>query len=106
MVSPTHESVYQEVDLSVLVEINDFGYPQNSEIDTLKSYITTESIMSTSIAAVRQTVGAGRIIVINGLFRRSLRKSPYKLLDQRAGVAVMSSIRRTKLSSMLLKPSI
>ncbi|KAG8217935.1 Mu homology domain-containing protein [Butyriboletus roseoflavus] len=27
-------------------EINDFGYPQNSEIDTLKSYITTESVMS------------------------------------------------------------
>ena len=35
------------------VEINDFGYPQNSEIDTLKSYITTESIVSASIAAVR-----------------------------------------------------
>ncbi|KAK1223099.1 sporulation-induced protein [Marasmius sp. AFHP31] len=27
-------------------EINDFGYPQNSEIDTLKTYITTESIVS------------------------------------------------------------
>lgn len=24
----------------------DFGYPQNSEIDTLKMYITTESIKS------------------------------------------------------------
>jgi len=37
-----------------LAEICDFGYPQNSEIDTLKSYITTESIVSTSaIAAVR-----------------------------------------------------
>ena len=33
-------------------EINDFGYPQNSEIDTLKSYITTESIVSSAIAAV------------------------------------------------------
>jgi hypothetical protein len=29
-----------------LVEILDFGYPQNSEIDTLKMYITTESIKS------------------------------------------------------------
>lgn len=38
------------------VEINDFGYPQNSEIDTLKSYITTESIMSTSIAPVCHTI--------------------------------------------------
>lgn len=36
------------------IEINDFGYPQNSEIDTLKSYITTESIMSTTIAPVSQ----------------------------------------------------
>lgn len=32
-------------------EINDFGYPQNSEIDTLKTYITTESIVSSAIAA-------------------------------------------------------
>ena len=38
-----------------MTEINDFGYPQNSEIDTLKSYITTESIMSTTIAPVRRT---------------------------------------------------
>lgn len=28
------------------VEIIDFGFPQNSEIDTLKMYITTESIKS------------------------------------------------------------
>lgn len=28
------------------IEILDFGYPQNSEIDTLKMYITTESIKS------------------------------------------------------------
>lgn len=34
-------------------EIIDFGYPQNSEIDTLKTYITTESIMSTATAIVR-----------------------------------------------------
>ena len=33
-------------------EIVDFGYPQNSEIDTLKSYITTESIVSSVIATV------------------------------------------------------
>lgn len=30
----------------LLDEILDFGYPQNSEIDTLKMYITTESIKS------------------------------------------------------------
>ncbi|CAK5264175.1 unnamed protein product [Mycena citricolor] len=34
----------------LLDEINDFGYPQNSEIDTLKSYITTESVVSGSSA--------------------------------------------------------
>ncbi|KAH8106937.1 clathrin adaptor mu subunit [Cristinia sonorae] len=38
--------IYELID-----EINDFGYPQNSEIDTLKTYITTESVMSTNIAA-------------------------------------------------------
>ena len=35
-----------------LAEIIDFGYPQNSETDTLKTYITTESIVSANIAAV------------------------------------------------------
>jgi hypothetical protein len=29
-----------------MVEILDFGYPQNSDIDALKMYITTESIKS------------------------------------------------------------
>ncbi|KAG6812131.1 hypothetical protein H0H92_004245 [Tricholoma furcatifolium] len=38
--------IYELID-----EINDFGYPQNSEIDTLKSYITTESVVSSAIAA-------------------------------------------------------
>ena len=38
------------------IEINDFGYPQNSEIDTLKTYITTESIVSTNIAVVRSSL--------------------------------------------------
>ncbi|KAL0576562.1 sporulation-induced protein [Marasmius crinis-equi] len=33
--------IYELID-----EINDFGYPQNSEIDTLKTYITTESVVS------------------------------------------------------------
>jgi len=29
-----------------MTEILDFGYPQNSDIDALKMYITTESIKS------------------------------------------------------------
>lgn len=37
---------------SVLAEILDFGYPQNSEIDTLKMYITTEGVKS-DLAIVR-----------------------------------------------------
>jgi hypothetical protein len=36
-------------------EIVDFGYPQNSETDTLKTYITTESVVSAAIATVRGT---------------------------------------------------
>lgn len=39
----------------LLDEILDFGYPQNSEIDTLKMYITTESIKS-ELAVVRISV--------------------------------------------------
>ncbi|KAG6818610.1 hypothetical protein H0H93_003474, partial [Arthromyces matolae] len=38
--------IYELID-----EINDFGYPQNSEIDTLKSYITTETVVSSATAA-------------------------------------------------------
>ena len=33
-------------------EIIDFGYPQNSEIDALKTFIMTESIVSSPTAAV------------------------------------------------------
>ncbi|KAI0636568.1 clathrin adaptor mu subunit [Trametes polyzona] len=38
--------IYELID-----EIIDFGYPQNSEADTLKTYITTESVVSSNIAA-------------------------------------------------------
>ncbi|KAH8813541.1 Mu homology domain-containing protein [Flagelloscypha sp. PMI_526] len=41
--------IYELID-----EISDFGFPQNSEIDTLKSYITTESVVS-SIAAAEES---------------------------------------------------
>ncbi|KAL0946480.1 hypothetical protein HGRIS_012697 [Hohenbuehelia grisea] len=37
--------IYELIDETI-----DFGYPQNSEIDTLKTYITTESIVSSAIA--------------------------------------------------------
>ena len=35
------------------LEIIDFGYPQNSETDTLKTYIATESIRASPAAVVR-----------------------------------------------------
>ncbi|EIW84724.1 clathrin adaptor mu subunit [Coniophora puteana RWD-64-598 SS2] len=38
--------IYELID-----EICDFGYPQNSEADTLKTYITTESIISSAFQA-------------------------------------------------------
>lgn len=44
--------VFILTDADGITEIIDFGYPQNSEIDTLKTYITTESVMSTNLAAV------------------------------------------------------
>lgn len=49
---PTH-SVHV---LSSRSEIIDFGYPQNSETDTLKTYITTESIISSAYAAVMPAI--------------------------------------------------
>lgn len=39
---------------TIITEILDFGYPQNTEIDALKMYITTESIKS-EMAVVRDT---------------------------------------------------
>lgn len=42
-------------------EILDFGYPQNSEIDTLKMYITTESIKS-EMAVVSLSLGRKMIV--------------------------------------------
>lgn len=40
-----------------LTEILDFGYPQNTEIDALKMYITTESIKS-EMAVVSDPCGS------------------------------------------------
>ena len=36
----------KDIDVVKTTEINDLGYPQNSEIDALKTYITTKSIVS------------------------------------------------------------
>lgn len=51
----THSGLLHDISHSDCAEIIDFGYPQNSEADTLKTYITTESIMSTATAVVSDT---------------------------------------------------
>ena len=53
LIDGAHRFAYSGTSPDLVTEIIDFGYPQNSEIDTLKTYITTESIMSTATAVVR-----------------------------------------------------
>jgi hypothetical protein len=46
-----------------MVEILDFGYPQNSDIDALKMYITTESIKSErAVVLLFQLIGANNTV--------------------------------------------
>lgn len=56
---------FRRVDCStgrVVAEILDFGYPQNSETDTLKMYITTEGVKSEQ-AVVRPDSLASSVVV-------------------------------------------
>ena len=76
-------------------EIIDFGYPQNSEIDALKTFIMTESIVSSATATVRPPPNVSTALAkIHS--RKNPRKLPYKPLVPRAGVVPTSSTRRTK----------
>ena len=82
----------------LLDEIIDFGFPQNSEIDTLKMYITTESIKS-ELAVVRsRRASAVRLIQPANGSARTRPRSLYKLLEPRRGDGVTSSTAKTKLS--------
>ena len=76
-------------------EIIDFGYPQNSEIDTLKTLIMTESIVSSATAAVGTSTETTTALT-QGHSRKNLRKLLLKPLVPRVGVARTSSTRRTK----------
>lgn len=60
----------------IVPEIIDFGYPQNSEIDTLKMYITTESIKSelAVVSLFTETPGPSRKRLTNDLSERGLVK--------------------------------
>lgn len=69
----------------IVTEINDFGYPQNSEIDTLKSYITTESVVSSQIVAVRRIVYFVLLPLICTPKRKNPRESRPKQQASRVG---------------------
>ncbi|GFZ46247.1 Probable clathrin coat assembly protein AP50 [Saitozyma sp. JCM 24511] len=71
----------------LLDEILDFGYPQNSEIDTLKMYITTESIKSEM--AVREDSSK---ITIQATGATSWRRSDVKYRKNEAFVDVIETV--------------
>lgn len=65
-------------------EILDFGYPQNSEIDTLKMYITTEGIKS-EMAVVSSLLGVMRAKLTASA--RTRPKSRFRRRARRRGAA-------------------
>ncbi|WWC61218.1 uncharacterized protein I303_103798 [Kwoniella dejecticola CBS 10117] len=71
----------------LLDEIIDFGFPQNSEIDTLKMYITTESIKSEM--AVREDSSK---ITIQATGATSWRRSDVKYRKNEAFVDVIETV--------------
>nr|ODN81227.1 AP-2 complex subunit mu-1 [Cryptococcus depauperatus CBS 7841] len=71
----------------LLDEILDFGFPQNSEIDTLKMYITTESIKSEM--AVREDSSK---ITIQATGATSWRRSDVKYRKNEAFVDVIETV--------------
>ncbi|KAA1069737.1 hypothetical protein PGT21_032430 [Puccinia graminis f. sp. tritici] len=71
----------------LLDEILDFGYPQNSEIDTLKMYITTESIKSEQ--AVREDSAK---ITIQATGATSWRRNDVKYRKNEAFVDVVETV--------------
>jgi len=73
--------------LSLSLEILDFGYPQNSETDTLKMYITTESIKSEQ--AVREDSSK---ITIQATGAMSWRRADVKYRKNEAFVDVIETV--------------
>lgn len=71
----------------LLDEILDFGYPQNSEIDTLKMYITTEGIKSE--LAVREDSSK---ITIQATGATSWRRADVKYRKNEAFVDVIETV--------------
>jgi hypothetical protein len=76
-----HADMYQRLE-----EILDFGYPQNTEIDALKMYITTESIKS-EMAVVRhaQSRDPNPALIASMRREKTLQRSRFRLREQRRG---------------------
>ena|SRR5690554_3008759 len=70
-----------------IVEVLDFGYPQNSEADTLKMYITTESVKSE-----RAVMEDSAKITIQATEATSWRRSDVKYRKNEAFVDVIESV--------------
>ncbi|KIY46948.1 putative clathrin-associated adaptor complex medium chain [Fistulina hepatica ATCC 64428] len=75
--------VYELID----AEIIDFGFPQNCEIDTLKTYITTESIMSSASVAEQSSK-----ITLQATGATSWRRGDVKYKKNEAFVDVVETI--------------
>jgi AP-2 complex subunit mu-1 len=68
------------------LEILDFGYPQNSETDTLKMYITTEVVKS------ERAVEDSSKITIQATGATSWRRSDIKYRKNEAFIDVIESV--------------
>jgi hypothetical protein len=89
----------------VSAEILDFGYPQNSETDTLKMYITTEGVKSEQAvvsARLRRNAFLCFILmryVLSIMFsEKTLPKLRYRQQVRLHGVGPMLNIGRTRRS--------
>lgn len=69
-----------------IAEILDFGYPQNSETDTLKLYITTEVVKS------ERAVEDSSKITIQATGATSWRRSDIKYRKNEAFIDVIESV--------------
>jgi AP-2 complex subunit mu-1 len=86
----------------LLDEILDFGYPQNTETDTLKMYITTEGVKSER-AMVRALLEDPIVAALLTENRRILRKLQCKRPARHRGGEATSSTARTRPSWMSSK---
>src|SRR6266536_1957208 len=71
---------------SMNIEILDFGYPQNTETDTLKMYITTEGIMKTPLDNAPESISK---ITMQATGAQSWRRNDIKYRKNEAFVDVI-----------------